>query len=213
MRGRSIVEIDEGQSPTPSIITEIPYQVNKARCSSPRSPECMREKRIEGISEVRDESDREGMRIVIELKKDEIFPQVILNQLYRLTNMQATSGSSTSPSPTAARRPQPHKETLAHFIEHRPRRRQPAAAAQGLPPGDEAQRGKAGRRPGHGHDRHQSTSSHHHPLQRRRGSTSTMAARPAPPPPGRVPPPRRPPRARVRLEARAARVRLFPLRP
>ena len=51
----------------------------------------MREKRIEGISEVRDESDRDGMRLVIELKKD-VFPQVVLNQLYRLTDLQTTFG-------------------------------------------------------------------------------------------------------------------------
>ncbi len=91
--------------------------MNKARLVA-KIAECMREKRIEGISEVRDESDREGMRIVVELKKD-IFPQVILNQLYRLTDLQATFGvinlSIANGRPAVLNL----KETLAHFIEHR----------------------------------------------------------------------------------------------
>ena len=60
--------------------------MNKARLVA-KIAECMRDKRIEGISEVRDESDRDGMRVVVELKKD-VFPQVVLNQLYRLTDLQ-----------------------------------------------------------------------------------------------------------------------------
>ena len=72
------------------VVTEIPYQVNKARLHA-KIGELMRDKRIEGINEVRDESDRDGMRLVIELKKD-VFPQVVLNQLYRLTDMQASFG-------------------------------------------------------------------------------------------------------------------------
>jgi DNA gyrase subunit A len=78
----------------------------------------MKEKRIEGISEVRDESDREGMRIVIELKKD-AFPQVVLNQLFRLTDLQASFGvinlSIAGGRPAVLNL----KETLAHFVEHR----------------------------------------------------------------------------------------------
>ena len=72
------------------VVTEIPYQVNKARLHA-KIGELMRDKRIEGIAEVRDESDRDGMRLVIELKKD-VFPQVVLNQLYRLTDLQTSFG-------------------------------------------------------------------------------------------------------------------------
>lgn len=72
------------------VITEIPYQVNKARLIE-KIAELMNEKRLEGASEVRDESNREGMRIVIELKRDAI-PQVILNKLYKLTPLQSSFG-------------------------------------------------------------------------------------------------------------------------
>jgi DNA gyrase subunit A len=72
------------------VVTEIPYQVNKARLIE-RIAELVHEKKIEGISELRDESNREGMRIVIELKRDAI-PQVVLNKLYKLTPMQSSFG-------------------------------------------------------------------------------------------------------------------------
>lgn len=72
------------------VITEIPYQVNKAKLIE-KIAELMNEKRLEGASEVRDESNREGMRIVIELKRDAI-PQVILNKLYKLTPLQSSFG-------------------------------------------------------------------------------------------------------------------------
>ncbi|HYM18626.1 MAG TPA: DNA gyrase subunit A, partial [Micropepsaceae bacterium] len=72
------------------IVTEIPYQVNKARMLE-RISELMREKRIEGIADLRDESDRHGMRVVIELKRD-ASSQVVLNQLYRFSELQSTFG-------------------------------------------------------------------------------------------------------------------------
>ncbi|HEX9930076.1 MAG TPA: DNA gyrase subunit A [Pyrinomonadaceae bacterium] len=72
------------------VITEIPYQLNKARLIE-KIAELVNEKRLEGISELRDESNREGMRIVIELKRDAI-PQVVLNKLYKLTPMQSSFG-------------------------------------------------------------------------------------------------------------------------
>src|SRR5262245_36358453 len=74
------------------IVTEIPYQVNKASMIE-RIAELVREKRIEGISDVRDESDREGYRVVIELKRDAV-PDVVLNQLYRFTPLQSTFGAN-----------------------------------------------------------------------------------------------------------------------
>ncbi len=72
------------------VVTELPYQVNKARLIE-KIAELVHEKRLDGISEIRDESNREGMRIVIELKRDAI-PQVILNKLYKLTPMQSSFG-------------------------------------------------------------------------------------------------------------------------
>jgi DNA gyrase subunit A len=117
MRGKSSVEKAGKGEREQLVITEIPYQVNKARLVQ-KIAECMREKRIEGISEVRDESDREGMRVVVELKKD-VFPQVILNQLFRLTDLQTTFGvinlSVANGRPAVLNL----KETLEHFVEHR----------------------------------------------------------------------------------------------
>ena len=72
------------------VVTEIPYQVNKARLIE-KIAELVHEKKLDGISELRDESNREGMRIVVELKRDAI-PQVVLNKLYKLTPMQASFG-------------------------------------------------------------------------------------------------------------------------
>jgi DNA gyrase subunit A len=72
------------------VVTEIPYQVNKARLIE-KIAELVHEKRLDGISELRDESNREGMRIVIELKRDAV-PQVVLNKLYKLTPMQSSFG-------------------------------------------------------------------------------------------------------------------------
>jgi len=72
------------------IITEIPYQVNKAKLIE-RIAELANEKKLEGIAEVRDESDRQGMRIVVELKRDAV-PQVVLNKLFKLTPMQSSFG-------------------------------------------------------------------------------------------------------------------------
>ena len=74
------------------VVTEIPYQVNKAKLVE-KIAELVHEKRVEGISDIRDESDRQGMRIVIELKKD-VYPQVILNTLYKHTSLQETFGAN-----------------------------------------------------------------------------------------------------------------------
>ncbi|WP_042679029.1 DNA gyrase subunit A [Anaerosalibacter massiliensis] len=92
-RGKVIVrantEIEEfGKGRNRIIITELPYQVNKARLIE-KIADLVRDKKIEGISDLRDESDREGMRIVIELKRDTI-PKVVLNNLYKQTQLQDT---------------------------------------------------------------------------------------------------------------------------
>jgi DNA gyrase subunit A len=89
IRGRSQIEEMKGNREA-IIITEIPYQVNKAVMIE-KIAELVRDKRIEGISDVRDESDREGMRVVIELKRDAV-PDVVLNQLYRFTPLQSSFG-------------------------------------------------------------------------------------------------------------------------
>jgi DNA gyrase subunit A len=92
MRARAGIDrIGRGGSERDAIvITEIPFQVNKARLIE-RIAELVNEKKLEGISDLRDESDRDGMRIVIELKRDSV-PQVILNKLYKLTPMQSSFG-------------------------------------------------------------------------------------------------------------------------
>ncbi|MDE2364439.1 MAG: DNA gyrase subunit A, partial [Hyphomicrobiales bacterium] len=88
---RAKVEIEEMRSGRSAlIVTEIPYQVNKATLVE-RIAELVREKKIEGISDLRDESDRDGMRIVIELRREAV-PDVVLNQLYRFTALQSSFG-------------------------------------------------------------------------------------------------------------------------
>ncbi|MEZ4332189.1 MAG: DNA gyrase subunit A [Myxococcota bacterium] len=99
------------------VVTEIPYQVNKALLLE-RIAELVREGRLEGISDLRDESNREGMRVVIELKKDAA-EDVVLNQLYKLTPLQTTFGVNLLA--LVGNRPQTLsiKEALRHFIEFR----------------------------------------------------------------------------------------------
>ena len=91
MRGRVKTETVRGGREA-LVITEIPYQVNKASMVE-RIGELVREKKVEGIAEVRDESDREGYRVVIELKRDAM-SDVVLNQLYRFTQLQTTFGAN-----------------------------------------------------------------------------------------------------------------------
>jgi DNA gyrase subunit A len=90
LRARAVTEDDDKRGRTSIIVTEIPYQVNKARLIE-RIAELVNEKKIDGISDLRDESDRDGMRIVIELKKDGN-PDIVLNQLYKQTPMQESFG-------------------------------------------------------------------------------------------------------------------------
>ena len=90
VRARTIIEGEEG-SKQKIIVTELPYQVNKARLIE-KIAELVRDKRIEGISGLRDESDRDGMRMVIELKRD-ANANVVLNQLFKNTQMQETFGA------------------------------------------------------------------------------------------------------------------------
>jgi DNA gyrase subunit A len=90
IRARATIERHQKKDRTDIIITEIPYQVNKSRLLE-RIADLVREKKIEGISELRDESDRDGMRIVIGLRRGEE-PEVVLNQLYKHTQLQVSWG-------------------------------------------------------------------------------------------------------------------------
>ena len=89
LRGRAAIE-EKSNGRFQIIITEIPYMVNKARMIE-NIADLVKEKRIDGISDLNDESNREGMRVVVELKR-EANPQVVLNQLYRFTQLQDTVG-------------------------------------------------------------------------------------------------------------------------
>ncbi len=89
IRGRTHVE-EIRKDREAIVITEIPYQVNKSRMIE-RVAEMVRDKRIEGISEIRDESDRDGVRVVVEIKRDAM-PEVVLNQLFRYTPLQSSFG-------------------------------------------------------------------------------------------------------------------------
>jgi DNA gyrase subunit A len=117
MRARTLVEQITGSDREQIVVTELPYQVNKARLHA-KIGELMRDKRIEGIKEARDESDRDGMRLVIELKKD-VFPQVVLNQLYRLTDMQSSFGIINLSIVDGRPAVLDLKETLQCFVGHR----------------------------------------------------------------------------------------------
>jgi DNA gyrase subunit A len=99
------------------VITEIPFQVNKARLIE-KIAELVHEKRLDGISELRDESSREGMRIVVELKRDAV-PQVVLNKLYKLTPLQSSFGIINIAIVDGQPRLLNLKEMLEHFIEFR----------------------------------------------------------------------------------------------
>jgi DNA gyrase subunit A len=99
------------------VVTELPYQVNKAKLLE-KIAQLVREKRLEGISDLRDESDRQGMRMVIELKRDAQH-QVVLNQLFKLTNLQSSFGINMLAIVHGEPRVLSLKEALEHFIDHR----------------------------------------------------------------------------------------------
>ena len=116
VRGRAeFEEMEHGR--TAIIIDEIPFQVNKARLVESIA-DLVREKRVEGISALRDESDRSGMRIVVELKKD-AFPEVVLNHLYKHTALQSTFGVIMLAIVNQRPRVLTLKEMIQHFISHR----------------------------------------------------------------------------------------------
>jgi len=117
MRARAIVEKQARGEKEAIVITELPYQVNKAKLIE-RIAELVNEKKIEGISDLRDESDRDGIRVVVDLKRGEN-SQVILNKLYSQTAMQSTFGIIFLGIVDGAPRVCNLKELLQHFVDHR----------------------------------------------------------------------------------------------
>jgi DNA gyrase subunit A len=117
MRARAGVETQRRGEKQSIVITEIPYQVNKARLLE-KIAELVREKRVEGISDLRDESDRDGIRIVLEVKRGEV-PEVILNQLYKLTPMQSTFGIILLAIVDNQPKVLTLHDLLSHFLDHR----------------------------------------------------------------------------------------------
>jgi len=117
VRARAGIETQKKGDRQQIVVTEIPYMTNKARLLE-KIAELVKDKRIEGISDLRDESDREGIRIVVELKRDAI-AEVVLNNLYRNTQMQTTFGiiflAIVNNKPEVMDLP----TMLRHFIEHR----------------------------------------------------------------------------------------------
>lgn len=117
MRARHEIETDEKNGKHTIVVTEIPYQVNKARLIE-KIAELVKEKSIEGITELRDESDKDGMRIVIELRRGEV-PEVILNNLYAQTQMQTVFGINVVALVDGQPRTLNLKQLLDAFIKHR----------------------------------------------------------------------------------------------
>jgi DNA gyrase subunit A len=123
MRARAVIEEKESSNKAQIVVNELPYQVNKSKLVADIA-ELVRDKKLEGISDLRDESDKDGMRIVIELKRDAI-PRVVLNGLYKHTTMQSTFGvimlALVPDSHTGRLVPKvmPLREVLVHYIEHR----------------------------------------------------------------------------------------------
>jgi len=117
LRARAVVEEKESTGKQQIVVTEIPYQVNKANLIA-QIAQLANDKKLDGISDIQDYSDREGMRIVIDLKRDAV-PAVVLNQLYKHTQMQTTFGAIMLALVDGAPKEMALKELLEHFIEHR----------------------------------------------------------------------------------------------
>jgi len=115
IRARACFEESNGRSAI--IVTELPYQVNKARLLE-KTAQLVKDKKLEGIHDLRDESDRSGMRVVIELKRD-ANEEIILNQLYKLTSMQSSFGINMLAIVAGQPQTLDLKEILGHFIEFR----------------------------------------------------------------------------------------------
>ncbi|MBW2355863.1 MAG: DNA gyrase subunit A [Deltaproteobacteria bacterium] len=116
-RARAVVEEDKKSGRETIVVTELPYQVNKAKLIE-KIDELVKHKQIEGVAFVRDESDREGMRIAIGLKRDQI-AQVVLNQLYKHTRMESSFGIIFLAVVEGRPELLNLKQMLEHFVRHR----------------------------------------------------------------------------------------------
>ena len=117
VRMRALADVEEKKRGQSIIIKELPYQVNKARLIE-KIAELVRHKKIEGLSDLRDESDRDGIRVVLELKRGEI-PQVVLNQLYKHTAMESTFGINMLAIVNGQPQVLNLKSILSLFLSHR----------------------------------------------------------------------------------------------
>ncbi len=117
LRAKVQVEVNQKSGRESLIVTELPYQVNKARLIE-KIAGLVQIKKIEGISDLRDESDRDGMRMVIELKRDAV-TQVVLNQLFKYTQLQETFGCIMLALVKGSPKVMNLKELMSHYIEHR----------------------------------------------------------------------------------------------
>ena len=117
IRARADIETDDNTGQQSIVVHELPYQVNKARLLE-KIAELVKEKKIEGISALRDESDKDGMRMVVVLKRGEV-PEVVLNNLYKQTQMQTVFGINMVAIDGGQPRLLGLKEILAAFIRHR----------------------------------------------------------------------------------------------
>jgi DNA gyrase subunit A len=117
VRARIEVEVDDHRNKQTIVVTELPYQVNKARMLE-KIAELVKERRIEGITELRDESDKDGMRVVIELRRGEV-AEVVLNNLYQHTQMQSVFGINMVALVDGQPRLLNLKQMLEYFLRHR----------------------------------------------------------------------------------------------
>jgi DNA gyrase subunit A len=117
LRARAAVETDDKSGRSSIIVTEIPYQVNKSRLIE-RIAELVNERKLDGIADLRDESDREGMRIVIDLKRDAV-AEILLNQLYKHTPLQESFGVNMLAIVDGRPRLLNLRDALKVFIQHR----------------------------------------------------------------------------------------------
>jgi DNA gyrase subunit A len=114
MRARAVIEENNGKARI--IVSELPYQVNKSRLII-NIAELVREKKIDGITDLRDESDRNGMRIVIELRRD-VNPSVVMNNLYKQTSLQSNFGINMLAIVNKEPKTLNLKDVLFHYLEH-----------------------------------------------------------------------------------------------
>ncbi len=117
IRAKARIETDERTGKSRIVVYEIPFQVNKSKLIE-KIASLVKEKKLDGVTELRDESDRDGMRIVVELRRD-VVPEVMLNNLYKMTQMQNSFGIIMLAIVHGQPRVMPLKEVLNHFIDFR----------------------------------------------------------------------------------------------